>query len=132
LKTPKTNILSITAIIFGSLLIVLETYRRFGQWDEWINIIDDYLGGGFLIFAAIKFKVSPGKYKSLLLTAWAILVGGFFYSIAGSIKTIQTTTVETTGMPALPVLLIKIALFLIVITNLIFCIKLETDGNEEH
>lgn len=110
------------------LLIVLETGRRFGHLEQWVSLIDDYLGGSFLVFAGIKFRVSPARYIRLLAIAWAVLIGGFSYSIIGSIAAVQASAVENTGQSSVLVLLVKIMLLLVVLLNLIWCMRWKPEG----
>ena len=91
----RTIFLARFAVVFGILLIVLETGRRFGHWEQWVSMIDDYLAGGFLIIAGLKFRANPAKHIRLLSVAWAVLIGGFYYSIVGSITVAQVSIVES-------------------------------------
>lgn len=101
----------------------LETFRRFGQPDQWVNMIDDYVAGNFLIISGIRFRRNPVKNIRLLTVAWALLIGGLYYSIAGSVETVRHVAVETTGKSSVGVLVVKMVLMLIVLVNLICCLR---------
>jgi hypothetical protein len=72
------------AIAFGLILPVLETVRRWREPFYLLNIIDDYLLGIILVIAGYLALRQSRKYQALLVGAWGIAIGGFYYSLVGS------------------------------------------------
>src|ERR1044071_3714867 len=125
MKIIKT--LSLAGISLGILLILLETIRRHGDWNQWYLLIDDYIGGSILIFTSYKFRKAPCRYIRHITAAWAILVGGLFYSIVGSVLVFQNSAFESTGQNASAVLFVKIVFMVIVIACLALCLSAKID-----
>ncbi len=70
----------------GAFLIVAETLRRWHQFRDpalWTAIVDDYLIGGFLLFAAWRcVRRSPNAHP-ILAAAWGFAVGMGYPSVFG-------------------------------------------------
>jgi hypothetical protein len=66
------------AIVFGALLPVVETIRRWGQLDElryWPFWIDDLLLGALLLYAAWRVSENRAKGGRFLVAAWGVTCG---------------------------------------------------------
>jgi hypothetical protein len=61
------------AFTVGVLLPVLETVRRgLGHWEiHATTMLEDYLGGAFLLLAGLAVRQGAAFANPLLLTAWA-------------------------------------------------------------
>jgi hypothetical protein len=72
------------AIAFGLILPFLETVRRWQEPFYLLNIIDDYLLGLILVVSGYLALQKSRKYQALLVGAWGIAIGGFYYSLVSS------------------------------------------------
>ncbi|HUR30433.1 MAG TPA: hypothetical protein VMZ69_03320 [Saprospiraceae bacterium] len=108
------------ALFGGILIIVLETIRR---WHQLTDIhffpawFDDYLAGGFLIFAAIRTMKSPGGGLRFLTAAWGFATGMMYYSFFIQLSSLDKP--DPSSLPATTVVFIKGILLFGCIANLI-------------
>jgi hypothetical protein len=72
------------AIAFGLILPLLETIRRWREPFYLFSIVDDYLLGIILVVCGYLALRQPHKYQALLVGAWGIAIGGFYYSLVSS------------------------------------------------
>jgi hypothetical protein len=80
------------AFVGGVLTPLLETIRRWNQLTDFRYFVfwfDDYLIGGFLIFAAYKTYTSAAVGQKYLSAAWGIATGMAFYSFFTQIQSVD-------------------------------------------
>jgi peptidoglycan/LPS O-acetylase OafA/YrhL len=77
------------ALVIGSLLPIAETIRRWRQLDDlrmWPYWLDDFLIGGFLLYAFWRTRQNPSQNRRFLAAAWGFTCGmgylSFFEQIA--------------------------------------------------
>jgi hypothetical protein len=93
----RESSIAITASMYvafagGILTPVLETIRRWHQLADlqyFINWFDDYLIGGFLVFAAWKTFQSTANGQKYLIAAWGFATGMAFYSFFGQLQSLN-------------------------------------------
>jgi len=114
------------ALVFGIFLPLAETIRRWKQLTDlnyFMSWFDDYLLGGFLIFAAWKvFKYKEGG-KVYLAAAWGVAVGALFLSAMGQVEYIRLNKADPAPVSSEAVLIIKAFFFLLSIAGMIMCFK---------
>ena len=90
---------SYLALIFGSLIIIGETYRRYGEWGHWSRWLDDFIIGLFLIVPAILI-VKGHKYgRKLIIGGWGFSSGllyGSFFSKVTDVNNIGQSNIDST------------------------------------
>jgi hypothetical protein len=109
------------AYVMGIGLPVLELLRRGSDVSRVANYADDFLAGGLLLWAAIATSQGRRVGPVLLVMAWAMVCGGFYYSIVGQLQ--NPAPVDVSGLPNTVVVLIKIALCAVAIAALIVSAK---------
>jgi hypothetical protein len=72
----------------GVLLPLLETARRgFGHWAiDSTTMLEDYLAGAFLVWAAVASRRRLAGAGALLLTAWAAVTGMMTLSFISQVE----------------------------------------------
>jgi hypothetical protein len=111
---------------FGIFLPVAETVRRWEQLTTlsyFFNWFDDYLLGGFLIFAAWKVLKHKESGRTHLAAAWGVAVGAIFLSTLGQLENIKNNKSDPAPISTEVVLIIKGAFLLLSITGMILCFK---------
>jgi hypothetical protein len=114
------------ALGFGIFLPLTETIRR---WEQLTNInyffnwFDDYLLGGFLIFAAWKVFKYKDEAKIFLAAAWGVAVGAIFLSTLGQLESIKNGKADPAPISTEGVLIIKTIFLLLSITGMVLCFK---------
>ena len=102
------------AIIFGFVLPLLETIRRWYEPFYLFNLLDDYLLGIILVISGYLTLRQPRKYQALLVGAWGIAIGGFYYSLISSYEALFLAR-SATGFSIELILTIKVCLATIVV-----------------
>jgi hypothetical protein len=73
------------AIALGSLLVLGETLRSWGQGRPLPFIVDDYLIGGLLVAAALWFRPDDLRRRAAFAAGWAAASGGLYGSFFGKL-----------------------------------------------
>ena len=76
------------ALIFGLLLPVVETIRRWRQLNDlnvWPFWLDDFLISGFLLYAVWRTRQSGVANRRFLAAAWGFTCGMAYLSFFGEI-----------------------------------------------
>lgn len=82
----------VAAYVMGLLLPVLETCRRgFGHWSvSTMTMLEDYAGGGLLLFAAVLSTRGRKTAPLWMVVAWtaisAMLATSFFYHLEETLR----------------------------------------------
>lgn len=105
----------------GIALPALETIRRGTNFDDIPGYVDDYLIGAFLLYAARAVTRRQPNGPVLLVTAWAILCGGFYSSFFGQIR--FAAVPDVSGYSNALVIAIKGCLYAVAITALVKAIR---------
>jgi hypothetical protein len=80
------------ALLIGSLLPVAETIRRWRQLDDlsvWPFWLDDFLIGGFLLYAYWRTRQSVSENRRFLAAAWGFTCGMAYLSFFGQITSLD-------------------------------------------
>jgi hypothetical protein len=112
------------AITGGILLPILETYRRRHQILElqyFLHWFDDYLIGGFLLWAAWRAYNAHSHGQKYLCAAWGFATGMAFMSFFGQLEKINLPDPSQVATPI--VVLIKGFLFSLCIVGLVLALK---------
>lgn len=91
-KSEDMTILSLNrrlAVLFGILVPLGETIRRWGVWGYLPSWLDDYLVGAFLLFGAYRSRCNAQTGQKTLAAAWGFFCGMFYLSFFGHLKTIH-------------------------------------------
>ena len=109
------------AYAMGAGLPLLETLRRRTNFETISGYVDDFIVGGFLLYAA--WSVSRGRPRGpvLLVAAWAILCGGLYGSFFWQLESSAATDVS--GLANSTVVLIKAFLYAVAIAGLVLSIR---------
>ena len=108
------------ALFGGILIIILETIRRWHQLTDihfFPSWFDDYLAGGFLIFAAIKTMKSLNAGLRFLNASWGFATGLMYCSFF--IQLVAPDQPDPSSLPTTTVIFIKGIFLLGCLANLI-------------
>lgn len=101
---------STLAIIFGFLVPVAETIRRWHTWQEYPPaIIDDYLMGALLLWGAWSVRRRVAHGPRVLAAGWGFTCGLGYYSFFEQIRRYNLGEVDPSGIPSVWVVAIKAA-----------------------
>ena len=115
------------AIALGIFLPVAETIRRWHQMSDWhyfISWFDDYLLGGFLLFAAYQAHKNIVAGQKYLAAAWGAGTAALFLSFFGQLDRLSQP--DPAPIASVWVAVIKGAIFLFCIVNLIICLRAQS------
>ena len=113
-----------SAFALGAFLPALETIRRWHQMSDWhyfISWFDDYLLGGFLLFAAWQAHKNIVTGQKFLAAAWGAGTAALFLSFFGQLGRLSQP--EPAPISSIWVAVIKGAIFSFCIANLIVSLK---------
>jgi hypothetical protein len=113
------------AYVMGIGLPVLEVLRRGSDVGLFADYADDFLAGGLLLWAAIATSQGRRVGPVLLVVAWAIVCGGFYYSIVGQLQ--NPAPSDVSGLPNAVVVYVKIALGAVAVAALVVSVKRVVD-----
>ncbi len=108
------------AICGGFVVIMLETMRRWHQMTDlhyFAAWFDDYLAGGFLIYAGFRTIQSLSNGIIFLNTAWGFATGMMYASFFIQLQNLQVP--DPSSLPSVTVVMIKGVFFFGCIINLI-------------
>jgi hypothetical protein len=80
------------ALVFGLLLPVVETIRRWRQLDDlsvWPIWLDDFLIAGFLLYAFWRTRQSASENRRFLAAAWGFTCGMAYLSFYGQMTSLD-------------------------------------------
>jgi hypothetical protein len=118
------------AIVFGVLLPVLETIRRWRQLDEfrnWPSWIDDLLLGALLLYGAWRVSGNREKGARFLVAAWGATCGMAYSSFFNQLMSLDRP--DPAPIPSVWVAAIKGVGFVLAIAALVG--SLRQDGPDE-
>jgi hypothetical protein len=118
-KPPRFEV--VAAYALGVALPVLEVCRRGNDFSHIAAYADDFLAGGLLLSAAIATSKRLPIAPILLVVAWAILSGGFYYSFFGQLE--STVRSDVSGLSNMTILVVKGALYIVVLVALVLAIR---------
>jgi len=119
----------VAALAIGLLLPVLETIRRgVGHWAiDATTMLEDYLAGGVLLFAAVCARRRTPFAGRLLLAAWAGVSGMMTLSLVSQVEdTLRAVDLEPRNGV---VLVVKLALWLTCVTALVHSFRSVKEGS---
>ena len=115
----------VAARIFGPLIIAIETWRRWQQFGDvriWPAIVDDYLAGAFLFFAARIAQREPDAGGRVYLAgAWGAATGMMYGSFFSQLH--RSAEADPSGLPVVAVLVVKGIGLLICLAGLIGALR---------
>lgn len=111
----------VAAYVLGVALPVLEVCRRGRDFGEIAAYADDFLAGGLLLWAAISTSRQRPIGPLLLVVAWAVLSGGFYYSFFGQLE--STARRDVSGLPNWTIVGVKGLLYAVVIVALVLSVR---------
>jgi hypothetical protein len=77
------------AIIYGFILPIGETIRRWGHIDYLPAFLDDYFIGAFLLWGAWASRRTEPRGRRILCTAWGFTCGMGYASFFGHLRVIN-------------------------------------------
>jgi hypothetical protein len=120
----------IAARSLGPLVIGIETWRRWHQFGDvriWPAIFDDYLAGGFLLYAASVAKpANEVTGRRYLAGAWGVAAGMMYGSFFSQLY--RFAEPDPSGLPVLPVLIAKGVGLVVCVGGLLGALKGEHRG----
>ena len=96
------------ALVVGLVLPIVETIRRWRQLDDlstWPFWLDDFLIGGFLLYAFWRTSQNVLENRHFLAAAWGLTCGMAYLSFFGQITTLSA--VDPAPIPTEWVAIIK-------------------------
>jgi hypothetical protein len=119
------------ALVMGIFLPLLETIRRWHQMSDWHYFLawfDDYLLGGFLLFAAWMAHKNMASGQKFLAAGWGAATAGLFLSFIGQLD--RLTQPDPAPVSSIWVAAIKGMLMAFCIVNLTVSLQAQPDkGN---
>jgi hypothetical protein len=118
------------ALVLGIALPLLETVRRYHQMTDlhfFFSWFDDYMLGGFLLFAAYKAHQNFDSGQKILSAGWGAATAGLFLSFIGQMDHLNNP--DPAPVSAAWVAAIKGTLLLLCILCLVG--SLQTAGKEK-
>jgi hypothetical protein len=109
------------AWVLGIALPLLEVARRRTNFHPIASYIDDFLGGGLLLWAAMATRRQMSYGRALLCAVWGIICGGLYFSFFGQLELSNRTDVS--GISSIYVLVIKGFLFVLCVLALVRSIR---------
>jgi|SRR5215831_8174433 len=117
ISTTKQMLSSRLAVAFGLFLLIGETVRNWGEWEEWYSYFFDYLFATLLVaFGVMSLKGSRWALISLFVV-WSLTVAVFTYSVISHVLAINERT--NGPIPQIPLTLIIGALDIIALVGLL-------------
>jgi hypothetical protein len=108
------------AIVFGVLVPLLETARRWHTWQEYPPaLFDDYIMGAFLLAGAWLVSRSFCSGQKLLSAAWGFTCGLCYYSFFEQLRRYRLGEIDPAPIPSSVILVIKGVGFLLAIAALV-------------
>jgi len=120
---PKFEVAA--AYLVGTLLPILEVLRRRTNFENFESYVDDFIGGGLLLFAAISVSRHRAYGRPLLAGAWGVLCGGLYGSFFGQVR--ATSPSDISGLPNGAVVAIKGAIFAVAIVAFVRSVVSDRD-----
>jgi hypothetical protein len=115
----------VAARILGPFIIVVETWRRWSQFGDirhWPMIVDDYLAGAFLFFAATVAKRAREARGPLYLgAAWGVATGMMYGSFFSQLQ--RSSEADPSGVPVVSILIVKGIGLLLCVGGLVGALK---------
>ena len=108
-STPSRPFEQSAAWVVGLLLPVAEAARRRSDFSDIPGYVDDFIIGGFLLFAAWWAEQRPSIGRVLLVASWGSFCGGMYYAFFGQLRSGQR--LDVSGLPNAAVLFVKGAIF---------------------
>jgi hypothetical protein len=108
------------AIVFGVLLPIVETIRRWSQLEDlsvWPAWLDDFIIAGFLLYGAYRAARNIEAGRLYLATAWGVALGMAYGSFFGQLMRLDEP--DPGPLPSTWVVTIKGVGLLLVIAALI-------------
>jgi hypothetical protein len=109
------------ALVFGIVLPVLETWRRWNTGSSFWSWFDDVLIGAFLLYAAWRSRADSVVGTRYLAAAFAFAIGIGYNSITAKLAHIGATDVS--GFSTVAVLLFIGPLWLLALWAMIACLR---------
>jgi hypothetical protein len=98
----------ILALVFGILVPLGETVRRWHTWQEYPPVlIDDYVMGAFLIWGAWSAGRNVRRGRPILAAAWGFTCGLGYYSFFEQVRRYGLGEVDPAPISAIWVVVIK-------------------------
>lgn len=89
------------AVIFGILLPLAETVRRWGTWQEFPPaLFDDYVSGAFLLYGAWRAGRGAHRGECVLAAAWGSFCGLAWASFFGQLHRLQLGEADPAPIPS--------------------------------
>jgi hypothetical protein len=96
------------AIIIGVLTPLAETVRRWSTWrEDPPALFDDYILGGFLLYAAWRVGKDVHSGQRFLAAAWAFMCGLAYSSFFGQLHRLSIGERDPAPIPSAWVAVIK-------------------------
>ena len=85
------------ALITGTSLPIIETWRRWNMMSEWPSWLDDYIGAVLLLYAWHAGRANLARCRPYLMAAWGYTFGMAYMSFFGQLKSAAFS--DPSGMP---------------------------------
>ena len=105
----------------GIALPLLEVARRRTNFHPIASYVDDFIGGGLLIWAAsaTQRKLPYGRF--MLCAVWGIICGGLYYSFFGQIE--RGVSADVSGFANRYIVLAKGILFAVALLGVLLSVR---------
>jgi hypothetical protein len=107
------------AVIFGILIPIAETVRRWGAWrDAPMSLFDDYILAALVLYGAWLVGRDFRRGQCFLAAAWGVACGVGYGSVLGQLRRLETGEPDPAPIPSHWVAVIKGAILLLAILAL--------------
>jgi hypothetical protein len=112
------------AVVFGVLIPIAETVRRWGTWQQSpMALFDDYILAALVLYGAWLAGRDFRRGQCFLAAAWGVVCGVGYGSIMGQIQRLQSGEPDPAPISALSVAVIKVVIFALSLTALILTVR---------
>lgn len=117
------------AVVFGTLVPIAETVRRWDTWQESpLSLFDDYILAALVLYGAWLAGRDFRRGQCFLAAAWGIVCGVGYGSFFGQLHRLQLGEPDPAPIPSSWVAAIKGVLLLLGIVALIMTLRAKPPG----
>jgi len=109
------------AYVFGPFFLIVDVWRRFGQWQDWPFIVDDVICGVLLLVALIRLRGRRSNGFLFLAGGWGYGVGMMWQSFFGQLREIAVP--DPSGLSSRFVVGFKLVLLLACVFGLVGALR---------
>ena len=110
----------VLAIVLGIVAPLLETYRRWGTWQQDpLALFDDYILGGLLLYGVWRVGKNVVTGQKFLVAGWGFSLGLVYASVDFQLQQVRAGVADPSGISSEWVAAVKIVGLLLVLTGFV-------------